>query len=42
MPPIYVNRKGKNDVVFRAGDNRSTLDEALLEKASEYADAASK
>ena len=35
MDPVYMNRKSKNDIVFRAGDLRSTFDEELLEKSSD-------
>ena len=34
LDPVYLNRKSKNDIVFRAGDLRSTYDEELLEKSS--------
>ena len=33
--PVYMGRKSKNDIVFRAGDFRSTYDEDLLEKSSD-------
>ena len=35
MDPGYMGRKAKNDIVFRAGDLRSTYDEELLEKSSD-------
>ena len=35
MDPVYMGRKSKNDIVFRAGDLRSTYDEELLEKSSD-------
>ena len=35
MDPVYMGRKSKNDIVFRAGDLRSTYDEDLLEKSSD-------
>ena len=31
MDPVHMGRKSKNDIVFRAGDLRSTYDEELLE-----------
>ena len=34
MDPLHIGRKSKNDIVFRAGDLRSTYDE-LLEKSSD-------
>ena len=33
--PVYMGRVSKNDIVFRAGDLRSTYDEDLLEKSSD-------
>ena len=35
MDPIYDKRASRMDVVFRPGDIRSTLDDRLMEKASE-------
>ena len=35
MGPVYMGRVSKNDIVFRAGDLRSTYDEDLLEKSSD-------
>ena len=35
LDPVYMGRKSKNDVVFGAGDLRSTYDEELLEKSSD-------
>ena len=35
MDPVYMGRKSKNNIVFRAGDLRSTYDEDLLEKSSD-------
>ena len=35
MDPVYMGRKSKNDIVFRAGDLRSTYDEELFEKSSD-------
>ena len=35
LDPVYMGRKSKNDIVFRAGDLRSTYDEELLEKSSD-------
>ena len=35
MDLVYMGRKSKNDIVFRAGDLRSTYDEELLEKSSD-------
>ena len=35
LDPVYMSRKSKNDIVFRAGDLRSTYDEELLEKSSD-------
>ena len=32
LDPVYMGRKSKNDIVFRAGDLRSIYDEELLEK----------
>ena len=32
---VYMGRKSKNDIVFRASDLRSTYDEELLEKSSD-------
>ena len=34
MDPIYERYPAKKDVVFRSGDVRSTLDDQLMEKAS--------
>ena len=34
MEPIYYRRSTKNDVVFRAGDYRSTLDDKEMSRAS--------
>ena len=33
--PIYMRRPSRNDVVSRAGDIRSTLDDHLMEKPSD-------
>ena len=35
LDPVYMGRKSKNEIVFRAGDLRSTYDEELLEKSSD-------
>ena len=35
LDPVYMGRKSKNDIVFRAGDLRSTYDKELLEKSSD-------
>ena len=35
MDPVYMGRKSKNDIVFRAGDLRSTYGKELLEKSSD-------
>ena len=35
LDPVYMSRKSKKDIVFRAGDLRSTYDEELLEKSSD-------
>ena len=35
MDPVHMGRKSKNDIVFRAGDLRSSYDEELLEKSSD-------
>ena len=35
LDPVYMGRKSKNDIVFRAGDLRRTYDEELLEKSSD-------
>ena len=34
MDPIFMTRKSKKEICFRAGDARSTFDEDLLEKSS--------
>ena len=34
MDPIYSRYPAKKEVVFRSGDVRSTLDDQLMEKAS--------
>ena len=34
MDPIYNRYPAKKEVVFRSGDVRSTLDDQLMEKAS--------
>ena len=35
LDPVYMGRKSKNDIAFKAGDVRSTYDEELLEKSSD-------
>ena len=35
LDPVCMGRKSKGDIVFRAGDLRSTYDEELLEKSSD-------
>ena len=40
MDPIYSRRPSKGDVVFRSGDVRSTVDDQLMEKASDVKETA--